>query len=169
MRRGVHPETSCVCSCPTSCRASRACRADRQQQQGISTLFPARHGFPYVGRMSGMSGAPDFMGYHAGRMEGHGPDAARGRHGRRAPHRTAFPLAAGLSGRPRPACGLHTGQVRQLGCAGASILKRHAFAVARHHVKGTTKTPQGQELNLHTADINTPAPLPNRGTLAGNL
>ncbi len=81
MRRGVHPETSCVCSCPTSCRASRACRAGHQQQQGISTLFPARHGFPYVGRMSGMSGAPDFMGHHAGRMEGHGPDAARGRHG----------------------------------------------------------------------------------------
>ena len=58
------------CSCQTSCRASRACRAGRQQQQGISTLFPARHGFPYVGRMSGMSGAPDFMGHHAGRMDG---------------------------------------------------------------------------------------------------
>ena len=28
-----------------------------------------------------MSGAPDFTGHHAGRMEGHGPDAARGRHG----------------------------------------------------------------------------------------
>ena len=62
MRQGVHPETSCACSCPTSCRASRACRAGHQQQQGISTLFPTRHGFPYVGRMSGMSGAPDFMG-----------------------------------------------------------------------------------------------------------
>ena len=89
--------------------------------------------------------------------------------GRCAPHRTAFPLAAGLSGRPRPACGLHTGQVRRLGCVGASTLNRHVFEVARHHVKGTTKTPQGQELNLHTADINTPAPLPNRGTLAGDL
>ena len=39
-----------------------------------------------------------------------------------------------FSGRPRPDCGLHTGQVRRLGCVGASILKRHAFAVARHHV-----------------------------------
>ena len=134
MRRGVHPETSCVCSCPTSCRASRACRAGRQQQRGISTLFPARHGFPYVGRMSGMSGAPGFMGHHAGRMEGHGPDVARGRHGRRAPHRTAFPLAIGLSGRLRPACGLHAGQVRRLGCVGASILKHRAFEIARHHV-----------------------------------
>ena len=66
--------------------------------------------------MSGMSGAPDFMGYHAGRMEGHGPDAARGRHGEtRAAPDGFFPLAAGLSGRPRPACGLHAGQVRRLG------------------------------------------------------
>ena len=31
--------------------------------------------------MSGMSGAPDFMGHYTGWMEGHGPDAARGRHG----------------------------------------------------------------------------------------
>ena len=61
--------------------ACRACRAHHQQEQGASTLFPARHGFPYVGRMSGMSGAPDFTGHHAGRMGGHGPNAARGRHG----------------------------------------------------------------------------------------
>ena len=49
--------------------------------------------------MSGMSGAPDFMGHHAGRMEGHGPDAARGRHGET--HATpdgSFPLVAGFPG-----------------------------------------------------------------------
>ena len=103
--------------------------------------------FPMSGVCRACRARPTSWGHQTGRMEGHGPDAARGRHGRHAPHRTAFPLAAGLSGRPRPACGLHTGQVRQLGCAGASILKRHAFAVARHHVKGTTKTPQGQEVN----------------------
>ena len=125
--------------------------------------------FPMSGACRACRARPTSWGHQTGRMEGHGPDAARGRHGRRAPHRTAFPLAAGLSGRPRPACGLHTGQVRRLGCVGASTLNRHVFEVARHHVKGTTKTPQGQELNLHTADINTPAPLPNRGTLAGDL
>ena len=39
-----------------------------------------------------------------------------------------------FSGRPRPDCGLHTGQVRRLGCVGASILKHRAFEIARHHV-----------------------------------
>ena len=39
-----------------------------------------------------------------------------------------------FSGHPRPACGLHAGQVRRLGCVRASILKRHVLAVARHHV-----------------------------------
>ena len=64
-------------------------------------LFLARHGFPYVGRMSGMSGAPDFMGHHAGRMEGHGTDAGPvGGMERRTPRRAAFPLEAGF-------CGLH--------------------------------------------------------------
>ena len=49
--------------------------------------------------------------------------------------RTGRPFLGGWPFRaPRPACGLHTGQVRRLGCAGASILKRHVFAVARHHV-----------------------------------
>ena len=33
-----------------------------------------------------------------------------------------------------PACGLHAGQVRRLGCAGASVLNRHVFEVARFHV-----------------------------------
>ena len=75
-------------------------------------LFLARHGFPYVGRMSGMSGAPDFMGHHAGRMEGHGPDAGpweawRGaRHtGRPFPWRLAF---AGFMPGLRPPCGAGT-------------------------------------------------------------
>ena len=85
--------------------ACRACRA-RPTSWGI-----IRDGWKGMGRMR-----------HVGGM------------GRCAPHRTAFPLAASLSGRPRPACGLHAGQVRRLGCVGASILKRHAFAVARHHV-----------------------------------
>ena len=94
-------------------------------------LFPARHGFPYVGRMSGMSGAPDFMGHHAGRMEGMGRMRPVGgaRHAGR-----LFPLVAGFPGvLPgfRPPC---WGGCGGMGQAGASILKRHTFEIARHHV-----------------------------------
>ena len=53
---------------------------------------------------------------------------------RRTPRRAAFPLAAGLSGHLCPACGLHAGRVRRHGRAGAPVLNRHAFEVARHHV-----------------------------------
>ena len=83
--------------------------------------------------MSGMSGAPDFTGHRAGRMEGHGPDAARGRHGEAHAAPGAFPWW-GLLGASRPPCGLHAGQVRRRGRAGASTLNSHAFEVARHHV-----------------------------------
>ena len=41
-------------------------------------LFLARHGFPYVGRMSG---AFDFMGRRAGRMGGMGPCEVKSRRG----------------------------------------------------------------------------------------
>ena len=47
-----------------------------------------------------MSGVPDFTGRHAERMEGHGPDAARGRHGEARAATDGLSHGGWLCGRP---------------------------------------------------------------------
>ena len=79
-------------------------------------------------------------------MEGHGPDAARGRHGEtRAAPDGSFPPWWWAFADTLPALRPPSG-TSAAARAGASTLNRHAFEVARHHVKGTTKTPRGQDI-----------------------
>ena len=63
--------------------------------------------------------------------DGCGP---RGRHGETHAAPGGLSLGGWLLRASCPACGLHAGQVWRLGCAGASVLNRHVFEVARFHV-----------------------------------
>jgi len=81
-----------------------ACRAGRLQHRGILTLFLARHGFPYVGRMSGHVGRARLHGdirrdgwKGMGRMRPVGGMGDTRRTGRPIPWRLAFP---GVHARP---------------------------------------------------------------------
>ena len=57
-----------------------------------------------------MSGAPNFTGRHAGRMGGHGPNAARGRHGEAHAAPGGFGLGGGSLGLPaRPVASMRAG------------------------------------------------------------
>ena len=66
--------------------------------------------------------------------KGTGRMRARGRHGEAHAAPGGLSLGGWLLRASCPACGLHAGQVRRLGCAGASVLNRHVFEVARFHV-----------------------------------
>ena len=113
-------------------------------KSGMSGTPPARarhiNAFPRPTWLSlcrahvGHVGRADFTGIMRGGWKGMGRMRPVGGMGRRAPRRAAFPLAVGFSGRLRPACGLHAEQVLLHGRAGAFVLNRHAFEVARHHV-----------------------------------
>ena len=90
--------------------------------------------FPMSGACRACRARPTSWGIMRDGWKGTGRMRARGRHGET--HATPGGLSLGgwLLRASCPACGLHAGQVWRLGCAGASVLNRHVFEVARFHV-----------------------------------